>query len=168
MSYRKYDTCFFERYAMLQLQSVLGHKFDNLVNKDRPDLQSADGLSLGIEVTRAMEGGRKAALQMLKDISGITGDSEDRLDDFALYDALMTNDVINLVVNAMDEDEYTSLFTMVEELSNSVAEYKQSVAGLVNNLMTMLPEQAEKLQEAVEHIDADKVIKMTEVIKDKD
>ena len=94
--------------------------------------------------------------------------SEDRLDDFALYDALMTNDVINLVVNAMDEDEYTSLFTMVEELSNSVAEYKQSVAGLLNNLMTMLPEQAEKLQEAVEHIDADKVIKMTEVIKDKD
>ena len=93
---------------------------------------------------------------------------EDRIDDFALYDALMTNDVINLVVNAMDEDEYTSLFTMVEELSNSVAEYKQSVAGLVNNLMTMLPEQAEKLQEAVEHIDADKVIKMTEVIKDKD
>ena len=40
--------------------------------------------------------------------------------------------------------------------------------GLLNNLMTMLPEQAEKLQEAVEHIDADKVIKMTEVIKDKD
>ena len=84
MSYRKYDTCFFERYAMLQLQSVLGHKFDNLVNKDRPDLQSADGLRLGIDVTRAMEGGRKAALQMLKDISGITGDSEDRLDEIGL------------------------------------------------------------------------------------
>ena len=48
MAYRKYDTCFFERYAMLQLRSLLGHKFDYLVNRDRPDLQSPDGKTLGI------------------------------------------------------------------------------------------------------------------------
>ena len=72
MAFRKYDTCFFERYAMLQLRQLLGHKFDGLVNRDRPDLQSADGATLGIEVTRAMEGGRQAALKMLKDISGIS------------------------------------------------------------------------------------------------
>ena len=54
MAYRKYDTCFFERYAMLQLRSLLGHKFDYLVNRDRPDLQSPDGKTLGIEVTRAL------------------------------------------------------------------------------------------------------------------
>lgn len=72
MAFRKYDTCFFERYAMLQLRSLLGHKFDHMVNRDRPDLQSPDGKSLGIEVTRAMEGGRQAALKMLKDISGIS------------------------------------------------------------------------------------------------
>lgn len=77
MAYRKYDTCFFERYAMLQLRSLLGHKFDLLVNRDRPDLQSADGKSLGIEVTRAMEGGRQAALKMLKDISGISAAEEE-------------------------------------------------------------------------------------------
>ena len=94
--------------------------------------------------------------------------SEDRLDDFALYDALMTNDVINLVVNAMDEDEYTSLFTMVEELSNSVAEYKQSVAGMLNNLMQIIPEQASKLQEAIENTDKDKLVAMADVMKNKD
>lgn len=81
MAYRKYDTCFFERYAMLQLQTILGHKFDNLVNRDRPDLQSLDGSSIGIEVTRAMEGGREAALQMLKDIAGITPDESDSCSD---------------------------------------------------------------------------------------
>ena len=82
MAYRKYDTCFFERYAMLQLQTLLGHKFDDLVNRDRPDLQSVGSNRLGIEVTRAMEGGREAALQMLKDISGITKDGEDNAVDF--------------------------------------------------------------------------------------
>lgn len=82
MAYRKYDTCFFERYAMLQLQMLLGHKFDDLTNRDRPDLQSIGSNRLGIEVTRAMEGGREAALQMLKDISGITKDGEDNDVDF--------------------------------------------------------------------------------------
>lgn len=83
MAYRKYDTCFFERYAMTELQQLLGHKFDGLVNCDRPDLQTPDAMTLGIEVTRAMEGGRQAALKMLKDISGISavpGDSASDLD----------------------------------------------------------------------------------------
>lgn len=83
MTFRKYDTCFFERYAMLQLRQLLGHKFDGLVNRDRPDLQTEDGATLGIEVTRAMEGGRQAALKMLKDISGISavpGESQADID----------------------------------------------------------------------------------------
>ena len=71
MAYRKYDTCFFERYAMLQLRSLLGHKFDSLVNSDRPDLQSADGRSIGIEVTRAMPETKEAADTMLKEMAGI-------------------------------------------------------------------------------------------------
>ncbi|MCQ2147397.1 MAG: hypothetical protein MJZ16_07765 [Bacteroidales bacterium] len=76
MAYRKYDTCFFERYAMLSLKTILGHKFDDLVNYDRPDLQSSDGKRLGIEVTRAMDGGKKSAQKMLKDMAGITPQSD--------------------------------------------------------------------------------------------
>lgn len=63
---------------MISLQTLLGHKFDDLVNEDRPDLRSADGHRLGIEVTRAMEPGKAAAQQMLKDLSGITA-PEDRM-----------------------------------------------------------------------------------------
>lgn len=72
MAYRKYDTCFFERYAITALRTMLGHKFDDLVNVDRPDLQSADHRRLGIEVTRSMDGGKAAAQKMLKDLAGIT------------------------------------------------------------------------------------------------
>jgi len=80
MAYRKYDTCFFERYAMLCLQTLLGHKFDNLVNEDRPDLQSEDGHRLGIEVTRAMKESKDAAQQMLKDLAGIGTQSKNKED----------------------------------------------------------------------------------------
>lgn len=58
---RKYDTCFFERYAQISLETLLGREFANLVNEDRPDLQSPDGVTLGIEVTRAMEQSKDAA-----------------------------------------------------------------------------------------------------------
>jgi RNA polymerase primary sigma factor len=66
MAYRKFDTCFFERYSQLTLQTILGEKYASLVNKDRPDLQMEDG-SLGIEVTRAMEPDRHNANQLLKE-----------------------------------------------------------------------------------------------------
>ena len=79
---RKYGTCFFEQYAQISLSALLGSEFDCLVNRDRPDLQSPDGCSIGIEVTRAMEESRKAEDQLLKDVAGITPGSaeEDDLD----------------------------------------------------------------------------------------
>ena len=68
----KHDTCFFERYAQVSLCALLGSEFDCLVNRDRPDLQSQDGHSIGIEVTRAMEESKVAEEAMLKDMAGIT------------------------------------------------------------------------------------------------
>ena len=69
---RKYGTCFFEQYAQISLSALLGSEFDCLVNRDRPDLQSADDHSIGIEVTRAMEESKKAEQELLKDVAGIT------------------------------------------------------------------------------------------------
>jgi len=72
MAKRQFGTCFFESYAQISLSALLGHEFDCLVNIDRPDLQSDDGHSIGIEVTRAMEENKTAEDALLKDISGIT------------------------------------------------------------------------------------------------
>jgi len=72
MAKRQFGTCFFESYAQISLSALLGHEFDCLVNIDRPDLQSNDGHSIGIEVTRAMEESKTAEDALLKDISGIT------------------------------------------------------------------------------------------------
>lgn len=66
----KFNTCFFETYARLTLEKVLGESYKGLVNKDRPDLQRPDG-SLGIEVTRAMEESKVAALELLKEMAGM-------------------------------------------------------------------------------------------------
>lgn len=75
-----YDTCFFERYAHETLKCCLGHEFDDLINRDRPDLQSPDGLTWGIEVTRAMEESKEAAEVLLDYMSGSTPIPEDEGD----------------------------------------------------------------------------------------
>lgn len=77
MAKRKFDTCFFERYARLTLETLLGSRYEALQNEDRPDLQMPDK-SLGIEVTRAMEPRKDVAHDLLKEMAGIDIPSEDR------------------------------------------------------------------------------------------
>lgn len=79
MGKRKFDTCFFERYAQITLETLLGEKYANLVNEDRPDLQMPDK-SLGIEVTRAMEPKKNVANDLLKEMAGLEIKEEDRED----------------------------------------------------------------------------------------
>ena len=75
-AFRKYGTCFFEAYARIELSTLLGREFEDLVDRDRPDLQSPEGNRLGIEVTRAMEQSKTAAQQLLKEVSGIVPAAE--------------------------------------------------------------------------------------------
>ena len=72
MATREFGTCFFEQYAQIMLSALLGSEFDCLVNRDRPDLQSPDGHTLGIEVTRAMEESKRSEEELLRNVAGIT------------------------------------------------------------------------------------------------
>lgn len=86
MATRAFGTCFFEQYAQVSLSALLGREFDCLVNKDRPDLQSPDGKTIGIEVTRAMEESKTAEQALLKDVAGITpGESLSDIDQILEY-----------------------------------------------------------------------------------
>ncbi len=74
---RKFDTCFFERYAQITLETILGEEYAALVNEDRPDLQMPDK-SLGIEVTRAMEPRKDVAENLLLEMAGVDVPEEER------------------------------------------------------------------------------------------
>lgn len=74
---KRFDTCFFERYAQITLETVLGEEFADLINKDRPDLQKPDH-SLGIEVTRAMESSKDVAKEMILEMAGVDVPESDK------------------------------------------------------------------------------------------
>ena len=65
----KFDTCFFERYAMVSLATLLGEHYANLVNRDRPDLQD-EAQSIGIEVTRAIRENKNVANALVNEMAG--------------------------------------------------------------------------------------------------
>ena len=77
MAGRRFDTCFFERYAQATLEAFLGSSYSSLVNEDRPDLQMPDR-SLGIEVTRAMEPRKDVAQELLLEMAGVEKPSSDQ------------------------------------------------------------------------------------------
>lgn len=65
----KYDTCFFERYAMYSLEALMGERYAHLVNADRPDLQDTEQ-SIGIEVTRAITEDKNVANSLINEMAG--------------------------------------------------------------------------------------------------
>lgn len=72
----KFDTCFFERYAMFSLATILGDKYANLVNYDRPDLQDIEQ-GLGIEVTRAIMENKATAQSLINEMGAGIDDVDD-------------------------------------------------------------------------------------------
>ena len=76
MAGRRFDTCFFERYARHTLETLLGSSYSALINEDRPDLQMPDR-SLGIEVTRAMEPRKDVAQELLLEMAGVESPADD-------------------------------------------------------------------------------------------
>lgn len=65
----KFDTCFFERYAMISLATLLGEHYAHLVNRDRPDLQDEEQ-GIGIEVTRAIRESKNVANALVNEMAG--------------------------------------------------------------------------------------------------
>ena len=65
----KFDTCFFESYAMVSLATLLGEHYAHLVNRDRPDLQDEEQ-GIGIEVTRAIRENKNVANALVNEMAG--------------------------------------------------------------------------------------------------
>ena len=121
MAYRKFDTCFFERYSQLTLQTILGEKYAGLVNRDRPDLQMEDG-SLGIEVTRAMEPDRHNANQLLKELAGMQIKEEQREDLQRIVESGYGYGLPGLDYTGYLEQEYWSLAQPLQRILTSKVE----------------------------------------------
>lgn len=73
-----------------------------------------------------------------------------------LYDTFKSNGIIDKVILAMDEEEYTQLLDFLNQSVEDSYAYQNSTAGLVANALEQLPVRAEQLSEIVENFKPEK------------
>lgn len=73
-----------------------------------------------------------------------------------LYDILETNGIINLVVKNIPEEELSNIYAAVSEIKDSLVAYENSFAGVANNFITNLPENAQAAADIVDNFDPEK------------
>ncbi len=85
--------------------------------------------------------------------TNISFTEKQREDEFKLYDALRSNGFFELFYEALDDKEYEELFDQIAELKATMEKSKNSVAGVIANIIEDLPANAEAAAKIVENFD---------------
>ena len=82
--------------------------------------------------------------------------AEDREDEMKLYDILEHNDIIDQVIAAIGEDEYTTLEDYLFEMKANYLTYKNTAAAVLNKIIQDLPKNAAAAKEIMDSFDPEK------------
>lgn len=86
-------------------------------------------------------------------------------DEYKLYDILSSNGIINKTIELIPESEYQMLFEYLGTLQKSIRKYQTSFAGVVGNLISDLPAQAQAAADIVNNFDPTKFQEVVEFAK---
>jgi hypothetical protein len=88
--------------------------------------------------------------------TNISFTDKQREDEAKLYDTLKSTGLMDEVIKAIPESEYTTLYTYLEEVTKYQAKYNRSVVSLVQSLINDLPAQAQAAMDIVNTFDKEK------------
>lgn len=90
--------------------------------------------------------------------TNITFTEKQREDEAKLYDALTSNGLIDLVLENIDEMEYETLSTYLEEIVEQDSEYKTTISYLLNSFLGDIPTKIDSIQKMMDEIDKEKFV----------
>lgn len=73
-----------------------------------------------------------------------------------LYDILESNDIFTQVIEQIPENEMDFLYDLVERIGDATVNYENSFAGVANNIITSMPENAQAAADIVDNFDPEK------------
>ncbi len=73
-----------------------------------------------------------------------------------LYDIMKTNGLLDKIIEAIPESEYTELLDYIDEIIEKEMKYKVSAAAILNSFIDDLPAQAQAAMDIVNNFDKDK------------
>ena len=88
--------------------------------------------------------------------SNITFTEKQREDLAKLYDNLCSNGLMEAIISKIPDTEYQTLFGYIESLIDDTLNYKNSVGGVISEVVQTLPERAEQMSQIVDNFDKEK------------
>ena len=88
--------------------------------------------------------------------SNITFTEKQKEDPLKLYDILKSNGVIDKIILAIGENEYTYLLNILNQQEEDIYKYQKSIGGIISEIIEQLPIRAEQMQEIVNNFDPEK------------
>ena len=88
--------------------------------------------------------------------SSLTFTDKQREDESKLYDTLVSNGLMDLIIEAIPESEYTILYSYLDEQEELMLTYKNTFSGAVSEIIENLPLRAEEMQTIVNTFDPEK------------
>ena len=88
--------------------------------------------------------------------SSLTFTEKQREDESKLYDTLVSNGLMDLIIEAIPESEYTILYSYLDEQEELLLTYKNTFGGAVTEIIENMPLRAEEMQKIVDTFDKDK------------
>lgn len=70
-----------------------------------------------------------------------------------LYDILWSTGVMSAILNAMNEEEYNTLFGMLQDTIEDRKQYKNTIASVINGFIENMPVNAEDAAEIIKKFD---------------
>ena len=81
---------------------------------------------------------------------------EEKSDTIKIYDELKSSGLMDIVIGAIEEDEYNSLIDMMSEIVKDRTEMNKSVFGVLDKFINELPEKAQVAMNLIENFDKEK------------
>lgn len=88
--------------------------------------------------------------------SSLTFTDKQREDESKLYDTLVSNGLMDLIIDAIPENEYAILYSYLDEQETDILTYKNTFGGAVTEIIENLPLRAEEMQTIVNTFDPEK------------
>ena len=88
--------------------------------------------------------------------SSLTFTDKQREDESKLYDTLVSNGLMDLIIDAIPETEYSILYSYLNEQETDILTYKNTFGGAVTEIIENMPLRAEEMKKIVDTFDKDK------------
>lgn len=104
-------------------------------------------------------------LYLVEMYTDIIFSDEQKADPYQLYNELESNGVIDIVINAMSDEEYKILQEFLKQVKKEKESYKRSIPGFLEKFIQDMPKQAEAAAQIVNNFDPEKYKQVIEFAK---